>query len=99
MVVWSVSGAAGRTVAGMTLLPESTVASERHVLAAVAGRVIEIGRYTVAVKVARNGGLPIAAPISPSTRVTDGSWRRTVQAFNAGESITARYDDHKEDSP
>lgn len=59
----------------MTLLLESTVAFERHVLAAVAGSVID------------------------RTQDADGSWRRTVDAFDTEESITARHDNRKEDSP
>lgn len=84
----------------MTPLPESTVAFERHVLAAVAGNVIEIGRYAVAVKVARNGRIADRGTyLVIHTQVADGSGRRAVDVFNADESITARYDDRKEDSP
>jgi ketosteroid isomerase-like protein len=76
----------------------STVVFERQVLAAVAGSVIEIGRYAVAAKVARNGRIVDRGTyLVLHTQVADGSWRRTVDVFNADESITARYDDRKEE--
>jgi ketosteroid isomerase-like protein len=78
----------------------SAVAFERQVLAAVAGSVVEIGRYAVAVKVARSGRITDRGTyLVIHTQVADGSWRRAVDVFDADESITARTDDRKEGSP
>ncbi len=77
----------------------STVAFERQLLAAVAGSVIEIGRYAVAVEVARNGRIvDHGTYLVLHAQVADGSWRRTVDVFNADESNTTRYDDRKEET-
>lgn len=76
----------------------STVAFERQLLTTVAGKVIEIGRYAVATKVARNGRIVDRGTyLVLHAQVADGSWRRTVDVFNADEPITARYDDRQEE--
>ncbi len=75
----------------------TTVAFDQQVLAAVGGSVIEIGRYAVAVEVARNGRIADRGTyLVLHTQAADGSWRRTVDVFNADESIAARSDDRKE---
>ena len=71
----------------------STVAFERQLLATVAGSVIEIGRYAIAAKVARNGRIVDRGTyLVLHAQVADGSWRRAVDVSNPDESITARYD-------
>ncbi len=76
----------------------STVTFEGQLFAAVAGKVIEIGRYAVAARIARHGRIVDRGTyLALHAQVTDGSWRRTVDVFNPDESITARYDDRKEE--
>ncbi len=71
----------------------STVAFERQLLATVAGSVIEIGRYSIAAKVARNGRIVDRGTyLVLHAQAADGSWRRAVDVSNPDESITARYD-------
>ena len=77
----------------------STVTFERQLTAAIAGKFIEIGRYAVAAKVARNARLVDRGTyLALHAQVADGSWRRSVDVFNPDESIPARYDDRKEET-
>ena len=76
----------------------STVAFERQLMAAVGDKFIEIGRYAVAAKVARNGRIVDRGTyLALHAQVADGSWRRAVDVFDADESITARHDERKEE--
>jgi ketosteroid isomerase-like protein len=76
----------------------STVAFERRLMAAVADKFIEIGRYAVAAKVARNGQIVDRGTyLALHAQVADGSWRRAVDVFNADEPITARRDERREE--
>ena len=76
----------------------STVAFERQLMAAVAGKFIEIGRYAVAAKVARNGRIVDRGTyLALHAQVADGSWRRAVDVFDADEPITACHDERKEE--
>jgi ketosteroid isomerase-like protein len=77
----------------------STVAFERHVLAAVTGSVVEVGRYAVSAKAARIGRVVDRGTyLVLHCQIADGSWRRTVDVFNADEPSTVRHDDRKEES-
>ena len=76
----------------------STVVFERRLIAAVAGKVIEIGRYAVAAKAARNGRIVYRGTyLALHAQVADGSWCRAVDVFNADEPLTARHDERKEE--
>lgn len=67
-------------------------------IAAVADKFIEIGRYAVAAKVARNGRIVDRGTyLVLHAQAADGSWRRSVDVFNGDEPITACYDDRKEE--
>jgi ketosteroid isomerase-like protein len=76
----------------------SAVAFERQVLAAVAGGVVDVGRYAVSVNVA--GGRPVVERgtyLVLHSQIAGGAWRRTVDVFNPDEPSTARHDQRKEE--
>lgn len=64
----------------------SAVDFQRGVLAAMAGRAVEVGRYALSVDAARVGQVvDRGIYLVLHSRVADGRWRRTVDVFNPDE--------------
>ena len=69
----------------------SAVDFQRRVLAAVAGRVVEVGRYALSVEAARVGRVVDRGTyLVLHSQVADGCWRRSVDVFNPDEPRTVR---------